>query len=163
MLVDVELGVRLARVAIIPLELQLQWGAETEFYISLVEQAAVILGLIEFASWFRGRDAYWFEDNSVVLAGMVKGASSGELLDHGAASAHLLIADMRARVWWEYVQSKANWSDGASRELEHDQWVRLRGFSTERAQIPLWPWQATGADRIAAVRKVSGERAAMGD
>ena len=89
-----------------------------------------------------------YEDNSNVLAGMVKGTSKGEQLDAGAASIHLMLACLRARPWWEYVQSESDWSDGASRQLLNDEWTRRHGFQMGVGDIPVWPWLAQEKERL---------------
>ena len=115
--------------------------------IALVEQAAVILGIIHFKDILRGRSVLWFEDNSAVLAGLVKGSSSAPELDQGVAVAHLLLAALQVRVWFEYVESASNWSDGVSRELDQDPWAKDNGFPVAMAQVPQWPWTTQGSDR----------------
>ena len=87
-----------------------------------MEQAAVVLGLQE-AGWrLRGRRAVWFEDNSVVLSGLVKGSSGSPELDDAFAAIHLWMAAIKTCTWFEYIESAANWSDGASGLLEKDPW-----------------------------------------
>ena len=60
--------------------------------------------------------------------------------DQGVAVVHLLLAALQVRVWFEYVESAANWSDGVSRELEKDPWAQANGFPVAIAEVPLWPW-----------------------
>ena len=96
-----------------PPELMMTWG-DSEHCMALVEQAALILG-IRFRGILRGRSLLWFEDNSAVLSGLVKGSSGHPMLDAGTATIHLLLAALEARAWFEYVESDSNWSDGASR------------------------------------------------
>jgi hypothetical protein len=119
LIVDIATGSRKCIVAEIPQPLIDKWSVH-EQYIALVEQAAVVMGVFEFAAELRQRDVIWFEDNSVVLSGLAKGSNHGEDLDAGCACIHLALAMLKARSWWEYVESKANWSDGASRLLERE-------------------------------------------
>ena len=90
------------------------WG-NSEHCIALLEQAAFSLGIIRFRNVIRGRSLLRFEDNSAVLSGLVKGSSGHPMLDAGAATIHLLLAALGARVRFAYVESDSNWSDGASR------------------------------------------------
>ena len=106
------------------------WG-NSEHCIALVEQAALILGIIRFQHILRGRSLLWFEDNSAVLSGLFKGSSGHPMLDAGAAAIHLLLAALGARAWFEYVESDSNWSDGASKLLEAGPGAHVNGFTVE--------------------------------
>ena len=105
---DPENGSKVGLVATIPVQLIERWSIHKQF-ISMVEQAAVVTGLVTFIHMFCGRDFYWFEDNSAVLMGLCKGSSSQSDLDAGAASCHMLIASLQASGWFEYAESNANW------------------------------------------------------
>ena len=129
------------------------WG-DSEHCIALVEQAALVLGIINFQDMMRGRSLLWFEDNSAVLSGLVKGSSSHPLLDAGNATIHLLLASLQARAWFEYVESDANWSDGASRLLAADPWIMANGFALDIGSVPSWPWLAQGSHRLENVASV---------
>ena len=126
----------------------------SEHCIALVEQAALVLGITSFQSLIRGRSLLWFEDNSAVLSSLVKGASSHPLLDAGNATIHLMLASLQARAWFEYVESDANWSDGASRLLSADPWVRANDFALSMGSVPAWPWLAQGTQRLENISKV---------
>ena len=95
---------------------------------------------------------YWFEDNAVVLSGLAKGASHGEELDRGNAAAHLMLAELRARCWFEYIESKSNWADGAGRLLEADPWIHAHHFQVTRGEVPHWPWLAPAEERLTWVK-----------
>ena len=130
------------------------WG-DSEHCIALVEQAALLLGIITFKHMLRGRSLLRFEDNSAVLSGLIKGASSHYLLDAGNTIIHLLLAFLQARAWFEYVESNANWSDGASRMLSADTWSKANGFDLQIGSVPLWPWSAQGSHRLHLVNEVA--------
>ena len=53
----------------------------------------------------KGRDLAWYEDNAVVLSAMVRGKSKPEKLDIASMVAHLALAMLNCRVWFEYVES----------------------------------------------------------
>ena len=89
-----------------------------------------------------------------MLSGLVKGASGHPTLDAGVATIHLLLAGLGARSWFEYVESDANWSDGASRLLAEDPWARANGFTVVMASVPTWPWNSQGDWRLRGVEQV---------
>ena len=142
-------GTRQGVVAVLSGELLSAWGGDRETFICRVEQAAVLLGLLTWPALFASRDAYWFEDNSVVLSGLCRGGSRTALLDQGVAVVHLLLARLRARVWFEYVESHANWSDGASRLLLLGPWSAHHGFQLVTGDVPSWPWTVPPDQRVA--------------
>ena len=68
-------------------------------------------------------------------------------MDKGTTTIHLALAALRVTAWWEYVESAANWSDGASREGSSNLWMCQQGFEVAAGEIPLWPWMASEAER----------------
>ena len=62
---------------------------------------------------------------------------------------HLVLAIMRTRVWWEYVESHANWSDRLSRDLD-DPWLRAQGFTITKGVLGTWPWDVDDLSRYKA-------------
>ena len=132
--------------AIIPPRLLAEWG-DSEHCIALIEQAALILGILKFKDLLRDRSVLWFEDNAALLSGLVKGTSGHAQLDSGAACVHLLLAALGTRTWFEYVESDANWSDGDSRLLNHDPWAIANGFKVELGNVPTWLWISLGFNR----------------
>ena len=145
LLYDQSTGQKAAIAATISPQLLAEWG-ESEHCIALIEQAALILGILTFKDVLRGRSVLWFEDNSAVLSGPIKGASGHAMLDSGAATIYLLLAALETRTWFEYV-SDANWSDGASRLPTHDPWAIANGFKVELGSFPTWPWVSQGFHR----------------
>ena len=146
-------GDKVVVAAEIPAELMTIWG-NSDHCIALVEQAALILGIMRFQHILRGRSLLWLEDNSAVLSSLVKGSSGHPMLDAGTATIHLLLASLEARAWFEYVESDANWSDGASRMLGADPWAKANGFAVEIGCVPSWPWLAQGSHRIKCVEQM---------
>ena len=146
-------GLKVAIAAEISPELMTSWG-DSDHCIALIEQAALVLGIMEFQHIMRGRSLLWFEDNSAVLSGLVKGSSGHPMLDAGAATIHLLLASLEARAWFEYVESDANWSDGASRLLTKDPWTQANGFAVKIGCVPTWPWLAQGTQRMLCVKQM---------
>ena len=135
--------------------MQSAWGDEDG--IALVEEAAVLLTLQEEGSSWTGRDVLWFVDNSVIVSAMCKGASHSPAVDEGAVMLHLVLARFQLRVWWEYVESKANWSDKMSREYR-DHWLESIGFTCFQCELRDWPWAGAGTrwQRVMAVGSALG-------
>ena len=117
--------------------------------------SAIVVGifhvLAQRPSW-KGRDLVWYEDNAVVLSAMVKGKSRSEKLDIASMVAHLALAMLNCRVWFEYVESDANWMDEASRVAGGGPWAQRNGFAMSQVQVPVWPWQESVAGMIERVR-----------
>ena len=146
--VDVRGGTRRAGYAVVSKKVQAAWRGKEG--IALVEQVAILLALQEEGAAWAQRDVLWYTDNSVVLAAMCKGASHAEAIDAGASTLHLLLARLGIRVWWEYVESKANWSDRLSRELA-DPWLDELGFHVAKCNLGPWPWDPVSDSRWAQV------------
>ena len=83
---------------------------------------------------------------------MVRGKSRSEKLDVAAMVAHLAFAMLNCRVWFEYVESNANWMDEASRVAGGGPWAQRNGFVMSQVQVPLWPWQEPVAGMVERVR-----------
>ena len=76
--------------------------------------------IYEFRNALRNSDVIMFIDNVGVLAMLSKRAASPEGLTHVGGMIHLILAACDIRVWWEYVESAANPSDGLSRLFDKD-------------------------------------------
>ena len=116
------------------------------------------LGITELAAIFKERKVIWFEDNTAVLSGLVRGCSSHAELDTGVASIHMLLAVLEARCWFEWIESKANWSDEASRQLLGGSWAADNNFHMRMGSIPSWPWKPGGPERVQQVAVVAAEQ-----
>ena len=159
---DLRSGVRRAWIAELPLVLRQRWAAESN-YIAQIEQAALVMLIIGEASFLAGRDAYWYIDNSSILAAMVKGAAGHEDVDAAAAAIHLTLAAQGARVWWEYIESKANWADEPSRMLDKSAFLKDENFETRWGDVPVWPWiERTGRASLVSRLCASGGSTAVG-
>ena len=87
-----------------------------ETQISIGELLAVCLAVMHFSDMFRGQSSICFVDNIGVIHNIVNGTSSA--VDAGAFThaLHHRMAIISMTAWWEYVPSKSNISDGASRD-----------------------------------------------
>ena len=135
---DVTTNTRLAWWMVVEPELLARW--ESRHCIMEVEAVPIVALLAVLPAVLAGRDAIWFVDNAAVLSAMIKGGSRCEDVDRAAGVVALICAQIQARVWFEYVESKSNWADGVSRLLHADQWSRQNGFELSQCCVPTWPW-----------------------
>ena len=56
---------------------------------------------------------------------------------------YILLFHLHAYAWFEFVDSKSNWADGISRELEHDPFALRHGYHISELSIPLHLWLHT--------------------
>ena len=68
----------------------------------------------------RNRDTICFIDNTAALAALVKSTSSQQDAAHITMVTIMVFLDHRARVWYEYVNTKQNPADVLSREAWED-------------------------------------------
>ena len=69
-----------------------------------------------------GRDILWYIDNQAACQILTIGSSSQSDLCFISSLAHLLFARLNCRIFWEYIESDANPSDGLSRRGLLDEW-----------------------------------------
>ena len=100
--------------------------------IAKVEAYALILGVIYHWDSLKNRDMIWFVDNSTALYSAVKGSSGDTDVETMIQVFYLLSWVGNFRVYWEFVESAANWADGASRLLLEDRWHVQHGFQIEQ-------------------------------
>ena len=103
------------------------WPA-SDNHIMRIEALAVVVGIVLLAEYFRGRTLVWFVDNSSALGAFLKGHSRDPLLHVFTQLIHLLLFKLDVRVWWEWVETDANWSDGASRLFSECDWATRHQF-----------------------------------
>jgi len=103
------------------------WGQQ-ETYITQLELLTVIVALVECAGMFRNSRGLFFVDNVSALMAMVKGRSKTETLDTLTRLGHFASFALGASAYYEYVQSKSNWSDEISRLGLEGPWARQHGF-----------------------------------
>ena len=96
----------------------------------------VPIGIWNEAQAMAGCDVIWFIDNTSALSSLVKGASSQTDICTIASVVALWAAKLGCRIWFEYVPSEANCSDGLSRDGLNDAWTILRSWDLFPAAIP---------------------------
>ena len=73
----------------------------------------------------------WYVDNTSAMASFVKGASANVHLEQLVGLTHLFLFKLDCQVWWEWVDSGANWADGPSRLYAKDPVAIRLGFRVE--------------------------------
>ena len=89
-----------------------------------------------------GRRVLWFLDNTVSLYSVVKGSAKSPALDRAIAVTKFLQGVFHIQVWFEFVDSKGNWSDGISRQLAADDFAQRHGFSISELAPDATLWTA---------------------
>lgn len=78
---------------------------------------------IHFGEAFTNCDVLWWVDNESAVAALVRGTSSQEDVHEIVQATHLTLHRLSTRVWWEWIDSSSNPSDGLSRCGLQDQWT----------------------------------------
>ena len=150
MIANPEDGTRVAIAMQLCEELSERW--QDRHCIMEVEELPVVVGILEEAARLRGRDVVWFIDNAAVLSALVKGSSRSVDVDRAAAVVSLLSAMLQMRVWFEYIESDANWADFTSRELTVNPWMLQQGYVLRQCSPPSWPWVSSDDSLVSFIR-----------
>ena len=125
--------------ALITGEVMQLWTSDV--VIAQLELLMVLVGLAMYPEYFRGRQTLWMLDNTAALMAMVRGRSDSEDLDQLAVIIHALMYGLQAAIYFEWVESKSNWSDGISREGRHDSWYGAQHFTFQQSAVPVELWR----------------------
>ena len=108
------LGVRHGGVATLPAAIIDSFGARAT-YIAIGEAFAILFAIVREEALLSDASVMFFMDNLCVLAALCKGSSMVE--DFGCLVHVILLrlARLKAKAWFEYVDTKANLADGGSR------------------------------------------------
>jgi hypothetical protein len=74
------------------------------------------------------------------MAAFVKGASANEFLERIVGLCWMLAYHLDVRIWFEWVDSDSNWSDGVSRLFEADELAQQLGFQLSPMDQPAAEW-----------------------
>eukprot|EP00435_Cladocopium_sp_Y103_P018485 s228_g4.t1 len=118
---------RLALVLPVDDRLFQQWDSQAA-KISQLELCIVMMSLASLAPWIRGHHGVWFIDNVPALMSLIKGRSSTLELDAMAGVVHSILCGLHCCLYFEWVASKDNWSDGISRHGLADPWFPQHKF-----------------------------------
>ena len=98
-------------------------------YIAQLELFMILVGITNFAPSIRGSRGTWFVDNIAALMALVRGRSDSQSLDLLTRQIHAALFAIGVEIYFEWIASEANWSDGISRAGLADTWYRQNGFS----------------------------------
>ena len=94
----------------------------TKAFIYFLEAIAAIIAPLALAQILP--DHYIaFIDNEAVCTAFIKGSSTSRDVDHLASIAHLVSCRSGIRLWFEWIDSDSNISDGLSRLGVHDEFA----------------------------------------
>ena len=103
------------------------------------EAGIVLATILYLGERLRGRQILWYVDNTVALHSLVKGTSNDPAVARTVHAVHMCAFRYGSRVWWEYVESNSNWSDGISRYGPKDVFAKRHNFVIVEMSIPEWP------------------------
>ena len=107
------------------------------------ETFAPLAALMDSPEVFANSDVLWFIDNEAACSTLIRGASREEDVGTIAELTHLHLLRLQCRVWFEWIDSKANPSDPLSRVgLE----CPLFGHLAREAKQPEWLSLRAAAD-----------------
>ena len=118
---------RVGRVVDINPDVYQHWGTH-ETYIAQLEMLMILVAMIELAPILRGRRGVWYIDNVAALMAMVRGRANNADLDKMAEILQGAMFALHIWIYFEWVESDSNWSDGISREGLDDPWQTANGF-----------------------------------
>ena len=86
------------------------------------------------------RSVVWYIDNTSAMASFLKGASKNAHLERIVAITWITAYYLKIDIWFEWVDSESNWSDGISRDLGEDDVSSRLGFHTEGVSPDMQWW-----------------------
>ena len=128
----------LGRSALLPQEAMVDW-LERKTQIYAAEAIVPLLALVMEPHIFKGYDVMWFIDNEAAMSSLIRGGAKPEDVGRIAAAAHILMLELHCRIWFEWIDSESNPSDGLSRLGLEDPWTVAQGWLLQ--EITQIPWQ----------------------
>lgn len=106
------------------------WDEQPAKIVQLdIELCVILMTIACVASDLRGRHCLWFVDNIASLMSLIRGRSSTLELDTMAGIIHSMLCGLQCMIYWEWVASADNWSDGVSRKGPADPSLRQHSFT----------------------------------
>ena len=101
------------------------------------EAIAIPEAVMNDAEALAGRDITWFIDNEPACSSFIRGCSKCEDVSEVVAIGLLQLQKLNCRVWFEWIDSEANPSDGLSREGLQDRWTQEQDWHLDEV---LWEY-----------------------
>ena len=96
----------------------------------------ILVALYKEARRLRGKSGIWFVDNAAATHALVTGSSRQHDLNVMAGAIHALAFQLQTHIFFEWVESAANWADGVSRDGLSDTWWRAHRFQVVSCAVP---------------------------
>ena len=106
--------------------------------IAACEGIAVPQALLRHPEVFRNTDVTWYIDNEAACSSLVRGSSSQEDIGLISAATHRILMELNCRIWWEWIDSDSNPSDGLSRDGCADAWTLAQGWHLHESVSLEW-------------------------
>ena len=104
----------------------------------LAEAMALIAVTVNHPHLLYGSDVWGFIDNEAAASAAIRAGAEADVVTAIVQTAHLLWAELRCRVWVEWIDSNSNPSDGLSRKGLVDPWTVRQGWELREAWQPPW-------------------------
>ena len=95
----------------------------------------ILVAIVELAPVMRGRRGIWYIDNVAALMAMVRGRANSPDVDRMAEILQGAMFALGIWLYFEWVESNSNWSDGISRSGLKDTWQAANGFQSSRCKF----------------------------
>ena len=120
---------------VVPPQVIASWKSRSQQIFPGESLAGLLVPLLHPCHFWQA-DCIWFVDNEAAVAALIRG-STRELDVHLIAQASQLIFHLScARVWFEWIDTHANVSDGLSRLGLADDWSQAQGWSLAEFSFP---------------------------
>jgi len=113
--------------------------------IFAAEALAPSTALVNNPDVYRGRDIIWFIDNEGACSILVRGACAPEDIAGIAECTMMISIRLGARIWYEWIDTAANPSDGLSRQGLQ---CPMFGHHARVASHPAWQYTADHLKRL---------------
>ena len=104
--------------------------------ISPGETICGLLVPIVHPDFLRSRDVLWFIDNECAVSSLIKASSPQSDIHLIAQFSQAAYHALQARVWFEWIDSASNPSDGLSRAGLEDSWTLQQGWDLAEVDFP---------------------------
>ena len=113
-----------------------EYWEHRETYIVQLELLMVYIAVISEGATLRGKRGIWYIDNVAALMALVRGTSDNPDLNRIAGAIHSALFALKAWVYFVWVESEANWSDGVSRLGRSCDWAKKHNFALGGIRFP---------------------------